>query len=434
MSVARKKEEMQTLFPEVRFIEFRHSKGWKVASLGDLADISARRNSDCRVDRVLTNSAERGVVDQGMYFDRSVASKKNLESYYIVEENSYIYNPRVSSRAPVGPVSRNKIGLGVVSPLYLVFKFKAQAEEFYDYYFKSGFWYESVRLSSSIGARHDRMAITVGNFMKLPVLLPEEREREKVSSCLKSVDDLISAESRKLDALYEYKLALLDRVIPSEFDDFPNLRFPDFSGGKGWEFRELSNCLESLDAGVSVNSGDRPAGEGEYGVLRTSCVTNGIFNPNDNKVIVEPTELKRAEEFVRGGTIIISRMNTPALVGGSAFVEEDAYNLFLPDRLWAAKSNGSVGMRYLSYVLSSRQGRLLLSRMASGSSGSMKNISKLDLLAMKVCVPSSGEQKKIEGLLYAIDKLIPSQIRKIELLECRKMWLMRQLFPSFVNN
>src|SRR5207244_2083363 len=106
------------------------------------------------------------------------------------------------------------------------------------------------------------------------------------------------------------------------------------------------------------------------------------FDSAENKVVVEPEELARAREPVQRDTIIVSRMNTVALVGASAYVDRDIPNLFLPDRLWAAKPTAHVNMRFLSYILGSDLGRSFLSSLASGSSGSMKNISKSEVLGM----------------------------------------------------
>lgn len=109
----------------------------------------------------------------------------------------------------------------------------------------------------------------------------------------------------------------------------PKLRFPEFLNSLGWKHEPLSTFISALDAGVSVNAGDRPATPAEIGVLKTSCVTNGVFEPSENKVVLEPEEQERVTECVRGGTIIISRMNTPALVGANAYVENDLANVFL---------------------------------------------------------------------------------------------------------
>ena len=209
----------------------------------------------------------------------------------------------------------------------------------------------------------------------------------------------------------------------------PRLRFPDFLDSPGWRLEPLSTFISALDAGVSVNAGDRPAMPTETGVLKTSCVTTGVFEILENKVVLEPEELERVTEPVSGDTIIISRMNTPALVGASAYVEHGAANIFLPDRLWAAKPTADANMRFIAYILGSDRGRAALSELAAGSSGSMKNIAKSAVLELLISAPEPAEQQKIADYLSSLDELIAAQTQKLDTLKIHKKGLMQQLFP-----
>jgi len=209
----------------------------------------------------------------------------------------------------------------------------------------------------------------------------------------------------------------------------PKLRFPEFRGAEVWKGVPLSELVGALDAGVSVNSGDRPATRNEVGVLKTSAVTNGVFEPQENKVVFDELERGRLKEPVQGGTIIISRMNTPALVGANAYVETSLENIYLPDRLWAAKAKPGTSMRFLASLLGSDKGRAALSKLAKGSSGSMKNITKPDVLAFVVVAPSPAEQQKIAECLSSVDELMAAQARKVDALKTHKNGLMQQLFP-----
>ncbi len=112
----------------------------------------------------------------------------------------------------------------------------------------------------------------------------------------------------------------------------PKLRFPEFSDE--WEELRISQLIKNLQSGVNVNSVDEPIiSEHQFGILKTSCFNSGIFYPSENKSILEE-ELIRAKLNPTKGSIIISRMNTPQLVGESAYVDRDYTNLFIPDRLW----------------------------------------------------------------------------------------------------
>ncbi|EOZ6411891.1 restriction endonuclease subunit S [Cronobacter turicensis] len=415
--------------PRLRFQSFKTSGPWVFQPLGKLAQRSIRKNVDGKITRVLTNSAEYGVVDQRDFFEKDIANQGNLEGYYIVEEGSYVYNPRISAMAPVGPISKNKIGLGVMSPLYTVFKFNNNKNDFYAYYFKSTHWHKYMRQVSSTGARHDRMSISNNAFMELPLPVSTPEEQQKIADCLSSLEDVLTLEAQKLDALTTYKRGLLQQLFPCEGERVPRLRFPEFRNAGEWKVKTLSHYVKSLDAGVSVNSGDRPAGSEEIGILKTSCVSSGSFDQTENKVVAVPEEIARVKEPVCADTIIISRMNTIALVGANAYVEKDIPTLFLPDRLWAAKATGNGSMRFLAYVLGSEQGRKNLSILASGSSGSMKNIGKSEVLAIRITAPCIEEQQRIAELLTSLDKLITAQTQKLKIIKTHKKGLMQQIFP-----
>lgn len=163
----------------------------------------------------------------------------------------------------------------------------------------------------------------------------------------------------------------------------------------GWKEGRVKDLISSLDAGVSVNSEDDGNKEAEYKILKTSCVSNGTFDPFHAKSVYESDEITRLKETVTKDTIIISRMNTPSLVGANSYVENTIENTFLPDRLWQVKpKKNKVIMRWLGYWFSSDHTRFVLSNLGTGTSGSMKNITKTDVLDIKINIPPISEQKK----------------------------------------
>ena len=217
-----KKGLMQQLFPaegetvpRLRFPEFRGAGDWGIEKLKRLATRVVARNVQEAVSRVLTNSAEYGVIDQRDYFDKDIANKSNLGGYYIVEEGDYVYNPRISEMAPVGPTSKNNIGTGVMSPLYTVFRFHNRDNGFYAHYFASSHWHRYLREVSNSGARHDRMAVSSGEFFDMPVPAPQEKEQQKIADCLSFLDEVITLESKKLEALKVHKKGLMQQLFPS---------------------------------------------------------------------------------------------------------------------------------------------------------------------------------------------------------------------------
>ena len=214
-----KKGLMQQLFPQKgqsrpskRFPGF--SDDWEVKTLGEIAEKCTSRNRDKAESRVLTNSATDGVIDQSSYFDRDIAVKDNTDNYHIVELDDFVYNPRVSSSAPVGSISRNKVGRGVMSPLYTVFRFRVGYLDFFEQYFNTTSWHAYLREVANVGARFDRMAISTEDFYRMPIYFPPIPEQQKIADCLSSLDDEIQAQQQKVNALKEHKRALMQKLFP----------------------------------------------------------------------------------------------------------------------------------------------------------------------------------------------------------------------------
>lgn len=217
-----KKWLMQNLFPaegekesKLRFPEFYGSGAWKYTTLNKVAKRSKAKNSEGIVNEVLTNSAEFGVISQRDFFDKDIANKSNLGGYYIVDEGDYVYNPRISSHAPVGPISKNRLQIGIMSPLYTVFKFDSSENEFYEVYFKSNSWHSYMRSVSSTGARHDRMSISVADFMNMPIPCPEVNEQKKIIEAISSVEALVRSQVKKVELLKSHKKSLIQKLFPT---------------------------------------------------------------------------------------------------------------------------------------------------------------------------------------------------------------------------
>jgi type I restriction enzyme M protein len=184
-----------------------------------------------------------------------------------------------------------------------------------------------------------------------------------------------------------------------------------------WPMVELGEIVDELESGVSVNSMNRAITDGEVGILKTSCLTNGVFDPCEHKSVL-PEERIRVRCPVRGNTIIISRMNTEALVGANAFIPANYPNLYLPDRLWQTViSRKDIEVRYLQALLAAKDIRQRISAICGGTSGSMKNISKPQLLALKVPLPSLEKQQAIVTEIEAEQTLVAANRELIERFE-----------------
>ncbi|TNE69291.1 restriction endonuclease subunit S [bacterium] len=211
-----KKGVMQQIFTQK--IRFKDQNGntfpaWQTKRLGDVATFKKDKNLNLFHNNVLTNSAVDGIVNQAEYFDREIVTEANLDSYYIVEMNDFVYNPRISSSAPVGPIKRNKLVTGVMSPLYNVFRFKTTNLDFIEYYFETSGWHEHLKKVANYGARHDRMNITNADFMKMPIPQPCEAEQKQIVSFLNQINVKYDSTSLILNKSHSFKKSLIQQML-----------------------------------------------------------------------------------------------------------------------------------------------------------------------------------------------------------------------------
>lgn len=217
--VATKKSMLDKLFPQgdakVPAIRFEGFAGdWEKKPLGAIADKSFEKNTEMLFVETFTNSAEKGIISQSDYFDHSVSKLDSLAGYFIVRVDDFVYNPRISTTAPVGPINRNKLGrCGVMSPLYTVFTVHDIEPAYLEWYFKSSYWYPYMYYNGNTGARYDRFSISDSAFFKMPILIPSIEEQKQIAGYLNSLDELIELYRIRVEKLKNIKAACLQGMF-----------------------------------------------------------------------------------------------------------------------------------------------------------------------------------------------------------------------------
>ena len=206
-------------------------------------------------------------------------------------------------------------------------------------------------------------------------------QQRKIISVFKKIEDAIRKQRDELTNL--------DTLIKARFVEmFGDLKFDT----------PVSKYIESLTAGKSLAGKEKCTNK----VLNTGAVSYDKFK-NDYKYLPSnyvPDENNK----VRTGNVLISRMNTQELVGATAYVWEAPENTYLPDRLWRANLKENVNSIFLWQVLIHPLLKLQIQRVSSGTSGSMKNISKSNFLKLKVPDVNEESQNKFASFVQQVDK------------------------------
>lgn len=282
---------------------------------------------------------------------------------------------------------------GLCTSELLAFRAKQGVDPRYAYQVAGSQQFIDHCVAASFGTKMPRTDWRTASAFPIPI--PGEAEQRRIADLLSAVDEQIEIHRFRVAKLTATKVGMAHKLLTRD------------STGAPYPLLGLNQLIARLDSGVSVNADDRPvAASNERGVLKTSCVAGGKFIAEENKTIWKH-DVSRARTSPKLGCIIVSRMNTPELVGECGLVQADYPNLYLPDRLWQASPISSeTSFAWLNECLQWGPVRKKVKDTATGTSNSMKNISKGAFLAIEVPAPPPDAQHAIAYVLDALNKEI----------------------------
>lgn len=410
--------------PKLRFPGF--TEDWEQRKLSDISTKVTRKNVNVHYTETLTNSAEQGIISQVDFFDKEISNKDNINGYYIVDNNDFIYNPRISTLAPVGPINRNKLNrTGIMSPLYTVFRSSNVDLGFLEWYFQSSHWHRYMKLKGDSGARADRIAIKDSTFFEMPIKIPVNiKEQVLIGETLEKFNQYITLHQRKLDNLKLKKKALLQKLFPRNGERYPELRFPGFTDA--WEQRKLSE-LATMNARIGWQNlrTSEFLDSGDYLLITGTDFDNGRIKYNTCHYV----EKKRFDQDTKiqlsTGSILITKDGT---LGKVALIEE----LPKPATLNAGvfnvrvKDDAVLSYKYLYHYL--KAPFLMKYVTANATGGTIKHLNQSILVDFPIPITEKQEQDRIAKLLDSLESIITLHQRKLEHLQIQKKSLLQKLF------
>lgn len=399
--------------PEIRFPGF--TEDWEQRKLEDISDKVTEKNKNNEFTETLTNSAEFGIINQREFFDKDISNEKNLNGYYIVREDDFVYNPRISNYAPVGPIKRNKLGRtgGVMSPLYYVFRPHDIDKKFLEYFFGTTIWHKFMKLNGDSGARADRFAIKDSVFKTMPIPYPSIEEQKKVGKFFDDLNDTIALHQRKLDLLKETKKGFLQKMFPKNGAKVPEIRFPGFT--KDWEQRKLGGDFV-------VDYVEKTSVQNQFPML-TSSQQKGIVLQEDYFANRQVTTENNIGYFVlpRGYFTFRSRSDNDVFVfNRNDIIDRGIISYFYP--VFTLKSADSDF--FLRRINNGIQRQLSIQ--AEGTGQHVLSLKKFkNIVAM---FPSEEEQQKIGTFFKQLDDTITLHQRKLDLLKETKKGFLQKMF------
>ena len=405
--------------PNIRFKGF--TDDWEQRKLGEIANKVTTKNKDTQYVETFTNSAELGIISQRDFFDHDVSNMDNISGYYVVDDDAFVYNPRISTSAPVGPINRNKLGrTGVMSPLYTVFKTHSVYSEYLEWFFKSTRWHSFMKFNGDSGARSDRFSIKDAVFFEMPIPIPDIEEQKKIGQYLSTLDNLITLHQRKCDETKELKKFMLQKMFPKNGEKKPEIRFEGFTDD--WEQRKLGEIANK----VTTKNKDT-----QYVETFTNSAELGIISQRDffdhdvsNMDNISGYYVVDDDAFVYN-----PRISTSAPVGpinrnklGRTGVMSPLYTVF---------KTHSVYSEYLEWFFkSTRWHSFMKFNGDSGARSDRFSIKDAVFFEMPIPIPDIEEQKKIGQYLSTLDNLITLHQRKCDEIKEIKKFMLQNMFPQ----
>lgn len=414
--VAGKKDTKPALTPKLRFPVFRDAPAWRLREIGDFLTESRLTGNKGNVAKKITVKLwGNGVFEKNEAVQGSVNTQ-----YFRRKAGQFIYSKLdfLNQAFGVIPASLDNFESTVDLPCFDV-KDGLNSVFLLEYVKRKDF-YERVGEAAD-GSRKARR-IHAETFLGFSAAIPSLPEQQKIAECLTTLDEVIAAQSQKLDALKTHKKGLMQQLFPREGETLPRLRFPEFQAAPEWEEDTLDNI-------ASFRRGSFPQ---PYGLPEWYDAENGtpfiqVFDVGPDFRLKQETKSKisklGAEKsvFIPKGTLIVTLQGS---IGRVAITHYDAY---IDRTLLIFESfQKPIEITFFARVIQN----LFDIEKEKAPGGIIKTITKEVLSDFKVKLPTIPEQQRIATCLTSLDDLITAQSAKLSALKTHKRGLMQQLFPS----
>ena len=415
------------MVPKLRFPEFRDAGEWEEKKLGDLSKI-LRGGSPRPIDDYIT--LEAGGLNWLKIAD------VNKDAKYVTCTKERVRVTALGKTREVNPgdlIMSNSMSFG--RPYILKIKtcihdgwiaiteIDERANRDYLYYLILSPESQAYFLNNAAGSGVQNLNADI--IKLLPVFIPKEpKEQQKIADCLSSLDELIAAHTKKLEALQSWKKGLMQNLFPAEGKTVPKLRFPEFEDSGEWVEKKFSEIADFASGGTPSKNQAKYWGGGIPWISAASM--HDIFIEKSDRYITK-LAVDDGARLARKGTLLL-------LVRGSMLHKRIPVGIAGCDVAFnqdvkALKLKKTISERFLLYLIIANEFRLLDVVTKTGIGAGKLDTS--DLKDFRVSIPNKpDEQQKIADCLSSLDELIIAQAQKIEDLKAHKKGLMQQIFPA----
>lgn len=416
----------QPLVPKLRFPEFRDAAEWEIKVLGKQGSFLPSLTGKAAKD---FDTGDAAFIPYMNVFSNTFINTTDLRSVNIADDESqnavakgdvfFTVSSETPEEAGMSSVLLEDINNCYLNSFCALFRFDegklSPNPVFLGYLLRSATTREHLSRGAQGATRYN---ISRAIFHSLPILIPSDPEQQKIADCLGSLDDLIAAGSRKLDALRQYKRGLMQQLFPQPGKTVPRLRFPEFCDAGEWDLGTLGQIGEFIGGGTPSTSIPEYWG-GKIQWFTPSEINERNLSKSKRTITYEGLKHSSAKLLPTGALLITTR----ATIGDVGIADNPCATNQGFQTL--AVFGNEVNVFWYYWLI---QHKHELIRRSSGST--FLEIRKTGLKQIPILRPTEDEQQKIANCLGSLDNLIAAESRKIEALRQHKQGLMQQLYPS----
>lgn len=405
--------------PKIRFKGY--TEDWEQRELEEIVERVTRKNQDLVSELPLTISAQYGLINQNVFFDKRVASK-DVSGYYLIYNGEFAYNKSTSSDAPWGAIKRlDRYENGVLSTLYIVFRIRneeAVNSDFLVTYYDTSNWHKDIQAVAAEGARnHGLLNIAPTDFFKTELMIPQDiEEQKKIGNYFKALNHLITLHQRKCEETKKLKKYMLQKMFPQNGQTVPEIRFAGFT--EDWEQRKLSDEFERF----IVPMRDKPKQfGGNIPWTRIEDIEGKYLNDSlSGQYVTDETVKQMNLKIIPKDSLIVS---SSATFGVVAVVTQD---LITNQTFIGLVPNDNETLDYWYAFFYSNGARRYMKSESAGST--IFYIARESFEKMPIKIPLKSEMLKIGAYFDTIDHLITLHQKKCEELQKIKKFMLQNMF------
>lgn len=404
------KTETKTLVPKCRFPEFKDEPEWQQSRLGDICIMQA--------GKFISASKIHDKYTNGLY---PCFGGNGLRGY----TQTYTHNGKYPLIGRQGALCGN---INLAEGLFYATEHALVTTTMkginVDWLF-----YELLRLNLNQHATGQAQpGLSVDVLEKVISFTPNNPdEQQKIADCLSSIDDVIAAQGKKVEALKDHKKGLMQKLFPTHGKTTPAFRFPEFRNDPEWALHPIGKKINFF-SGYPFEGADISEKVEGVRLLRGINITEGKIRHSADIDRYFSKNAEHLEKYkVQINDLVIGMDGSKVGKNCALISEEDAGDL-LVQRVARLRADNEILIRFIYQHINSNKFHSYVDKI--NTSSGIPHISAKQINDFEIFFPEFREQKMIVECMSSIDAIITAETQKFETLKNHKKGLMQQLFPT----